>query len=107
MENGDLKGSLIHDLAEAFVKDEGETKDEGKVRYNKSTGTLYASNEYRNYALCLVDDDGFTKGSIYTAISPYASLRICGVITPLYTGERCTFPSSMKFLPNEMRSGES
>ncbi len=79
MENGDLKGSLIHDLAEAFVKDEGETKDEGKVRYNKSTGTLYASNEYRNYALCLVDDDGFTKGKVYkcTAIKDDYTRLIC------------------------------
>ena len=65
MENSDLKGSLIQELAEAFVKEEGPTKEEGATRYNKATGTLYASSEFRNFALCLVDDDDFTKGKVY------------------------------------------
>lgn len=65
MEDSELKGSLIQELADAFVKEEGPTKEEGRTRYNKATGTLYASTEFRNYALCLVDDTDFTKGKVY------------------------------------------
>ncbi|MBR1741537.1 MAG: hypothetical protein IJ733_06630 [Lachnospiraceae bacterium] len=59
------KGTLIQELADAFIKDEGPRKEEGKTRYNKATGTLYASTEFRNLALCLVDDVDFTKGKVY------------------------------------------
>lgn len=65
MDNEDLKGSLIHELADAFVKDEGATKESEGNRFNKATGTLIASNTFINYALSHIGEGGFTKGKVY------------------------------------------
>ena len=65
MDNGTDKGNLIQELADAFVKEEGPTKDAGENRFNRSTGTLIASNTFINYALSHIDEAGFTKGKVY------------------------------------------
>ena len=65
MEDDVLKGNLIHELADAFVKAEGETKDQGEKRYNKSTGTLIAQNTFINYAYSHIENVDFTKGKVY------------------------------------------
>ncbi len=58
------KDTLIHELADAFVADENR-KEEGKSRFNQATGTLIAETAFINYALCHIDDEGFTKGKVY------------------------------------------
>ena len=65
MDNGREKGNLIQELADAFVKDEGPTKENEGNRFNRSTGTLIASNTFINYALSHIDEGGFTKGKVY------------------------------------------
>lgn len=65
MDDASLKGSLIQELADAFVKEEGPQKDIGDSRFNKATGTLIAANTFINYALSHIDEDGFTKGKVY------------------------------------------
>ena len=58
--NDELKKQLVEQLgAELGVKK--ESKD---ARFDSSTGTLYA-NEFRNYAVALIDSDQFTKGREY------------------------------------------
>lgn len=65
MEHENINGNLIQELADAFVKDEGPTKENEGNRFNRSTGTLIASNTFINYALSHIDEDGFTKGKVY------------------------------------------
>lgn len=65
MENDLSKGNIIQELADAFVKDEGPTKASDANRFNRSTGTLIASNTFINYALSHIDEAGFTKGKVY------------------------------------------
>lgn len=65
MDNEDLKGNLIQELADAFVRDEGPTKEAEDTRFNRATGTLIASNTFINYALSHIDEAGFTKGKVY------------------------------------------
>lgn len=64
-DNGNEKDNLILELADAFVKAEGPTKESEGKRFNKSTGTLIASNTFINYAMSHIDDLGFTKGKVY------------------------------------------
>lgn len=66
MDDVNKKDSLIHELADAFVADEGPKKESGDSRFNKATGTLIAANTFINYALCHIDEAGcFTKGRVY------------------------------------------
>lgn len=65
MEDAGLKGNLIHELADAFIKEEGPQKEIGDSRFNKATGTLIAANTFINYALSHIDEEGFTKGKVY------------------------------------------
>lgn len=65
MDNPNIKDNLIHELADAFVQDEGPKKESGDSRFNKSTGTLIAANTFINYALSHVSEEGFTKGKVY------------------------------------------
>ena len=58
MDNEDLKGNLIQELADAFVRDEGPTKEAEDTRFNRATGTLIASNTFINYALSHIDEAG-------------------------------------------------
>lgn len=64
MEDADVKGTLIHELADAFIQDQEEKKQKGS-RFNKATGTLIAANTFINYALSHIDEEGFTKGKVY------------------------------------------
>lgn len=65
MDDTDLKGNLIQELADAFIKEEGPRKDVADSRFNKATGTLIAANTFINFALSHIDEDGFTKGKVY------------------------------------------
>lgn len=65
MEEADIKGNLIHQLADAFVSEEDLKKDSESSRFNKATGTLRAENTFINYALSHIDDTDFTKGKVY------------------------------------------
>lgn len=65
MDDDSVKGSLIQELAEAFIKEEGPQKDIGDSRFNKATGTLIATNTFINFALSHIDEEDFTKGKVY------------------------------------------
>lgn len=65
MDGADLKGNIIHQLADAFVGEDDIKKDSEGSRFNKSTGTLIAENTFINYALSHIDDADFTKGKVY------------------------------------------
>ena len=64
MDQGDVKGNLIHQLADAFVQEDNIKKEEGS-RFNKATGTLIAENTFINYALSHIEDVDFKKGKVY------------------------------------------
>lgn len=57
--------NLISELADAFVKEEGPSKEIGDTHFNKSTGTLVVANTFMNMALSHIDGQGFTKGKVY------------------------------------------
>lgn len=65
MDDNDLKGNLISELADAFVQGDGIKKENEGSRFNKATGTLIAANTFINYALSHIDEGGFTKGKVY------------------------------------------
>lgn len=65
MDGGDLKGNLIHELADAFTEGDLIKSDQESSRFNKATGTLIAANTFINYALSHIDEAGFTKGKVY------------------------------------------
>lgn len=63
MDDSDLKGTLIGELADAFSGTENKKRESS--RFNKATGTLIAAGTFCNYALSHIDGDGFTKGKVY------------------------------------------
>ncbi len=62
MDNSDIKGMLISELADAF---NDEVQKKSGSRFNSATGTLVVSNTFINYAYSHINTDGFTKDKVY------------------------------------------